>query len=60
MDVYLGKDIIKVNKEDVLNNQSKNKVLLINNKVIETDKEINIALRDKEQHKIGKYIIVLL
>lgn len=59
MDVYFKKDIVKVNKEKIVNQQLDNRMLLLKSKVIKTDPEVYAAVFDQEQHQIGRYTIVL-
>ena len=60
MDVYLGKDIIKVEKEDILNKPSDNKILMLRAKDIKNDPEIGVAVSNKEQYQIGDHTVVVL
>ena len=59
MDVYLGKDIIKVDKEQILRGAQDNRLLILPNKDIRNDNEINSIISDKELYQIGKYTIVI-
>lgn len=59
MDVYLGKDIIKVEKEDILVPSAGKKLLLLRTKVIDRDNEIRMAIQKNAQYRIGDYTIVL-
>jgi 4-amino-4-deoxy-L-arabinose transferase-like glycosyltransferase len=59
MDVYLGKDIIKVEKEEILRPSAEKKLLLLPTKVIQRDSEIRRAIQDKEQYRIGDHTIVI-
>lgn len=59
MDVYLGKDIIKINKEDIMKQSITNKLLLLPTKNMINDPEIRAALQKREQYQIGKYTIVV-
>jgi len=59
MDVYLGKDIIKVEKEDIIKQSITHKLLLLPTKNITNDMEILAALQNREQYQIGKYTIVV-
>lgn len=59
MDVYLGKEIIKVEKEKILSSSAEKKLLLLRTKVIQGDAEIRGAIRDREQQRVGSYTIVL-
>jgi len=59
MDVYLGKDIIKVDKEDIMKQPITNKLLLLPTKNMQNDPEMLAVLRNREQYQIGKYTIVV-
>jgi 4-amino-4-deoxy-L-arabinose transferase-like glycosyltransferase len=59
MDVYLGKDIIKVEKEDILNAQPDNKILMLRAKDIKNDSDIRAALSNREQYQIGDHTVVI-
>lgn len=59
MDVYLGKDIIKVDREDILNEPSEDKLLMLKIKDIKNDPEIGAALQNREQYQIGRYAVVV-
>lgn len=59
MDVYLGKDIIKVDREDILNEPSEDKLLMLKIKDIKNDPEIGTALQNREQYQIGRYAVVV-
>jgi len=59
MDVYLGKDIIKVDMEDILNESSKNRLLMLRMKDIRNNPEISAAVSNKEQYQIGEHAIVI-
>ena len=60
MDVYLGKDIIKVDKEDILNESPKNRLLMLRIKDIQNDPDILAAVLNKTQYQIGEHAIVIL
>lgn len=60
MDVYLGKDIIKVDKEQILSNHQENKILIAQTKHIKKDEELRLLIENNEQYKIGKYTITVL
>jgi 4-amino-4-deoxy-L-arabinose transferase-like glycosyltransferase len=59
MDVYLGKDIIKVEKEDILKQPHENGLLMLPTKDTKNDPEILDALQNREQYQIGNYTIVV-
>jgi len=60
MDVYLGKDIIKVEKDDIIVPSAGKKLLLLRTKVLDHDNEIRMAVQNNAQYSIGDYTIVLL
>jgi hypothetical protein len=59
MDVYLGKDIIKVEKEDILKQPHENRLLMLRTKDTKNDPEILAVLQNREQYQIGNYTIVV-
>ena len=59
MDVYFKKDIIKVHREEIVNQPFENRILLLKSKVIKTDPEIYAIIHGHEQYQIGRYTIVL-
>jgi len=59
MDVYLGKDITKVEREDILKQPHENRLLMLRVQDIKNDKELHNALMNKEQYRFGKYAIVI-
>ncbi|HHV85526.1 MAG TPA: dolichyl-phosphate-mannose--protein mannosyltransferase [Petrimonas sp.] len=59
MDVYLGKDIIKKSREDILKGPLKNRLLILQSKDIKKDPEIRSAVQNGEQYRIGRYRIVV-
>jgi len=59
MDVYLGKDIIKVEKEDILKQPHENRLLMLRTKDTKNDPEILAATQNREQYQIGNYTIVV-
>ena len=59
MDVYLGKDITKVEREDILKQPHENRLLMLRVQDIKNDKELHNALINKEQYRFGKYAIVI-
>ncbi|MDD4778558.1 MAG: glycosyltransferase family 39 protein [Fermentimonas sp.] len=60
MDVYLEKDIIKVEKEDLLNENNGNKLLMLRTKDIKNDPDISSLVLNKDQYQFGVNIIVIL
>jgi len=59
MDVYLKKDIIKVDKDDIVKQPLENRLLMLRVKDIKNDPELYNAIVTKEQYQIGKYVIVI-
>jgi hypothetical protein len=59
MDVYLGKDIIKIEKEDILKEPQENRLLMLRIKDIKKDPELRSVILNKEQYQIGEYAIVI-
>jgi len=59
MDVYLGKDIIKVDKDNIVKQPLENRLLMLRVKDIKNDPELYNAIVTKEQYQIGKYVIVI-
>jgi len=59
MDVYLGKDIIKADKDDIMKQPITNKLLMLPTKNIINDPEILAVIQNREQYQIGKYTIVI-
>jgi len=59
MDVYLGKDIIKVDKDDIVKQPITNKLLLLPTKNMMSDPEILAAIQNRKQYQIGSYTIVV-
>jgi len=59
MDVYLGKDIIKVDKKDFVKQPLENRLLMLRTKDIKNDPEISTAVLNREQYQIGNYTIVV-
>jgi hypothetical protein len=59
MDVYLGKDITKVDKDDIVKQPPENRLLMLRVKDIKNDPELYNAIATKEQYQIGKYMIVI-
>ena len=60
MDVYLGKDIIKAEKEDLLNENNENKLLMLRTKDIKNDPDIHSLVLNKVQYQFGENVIVIL
>ncbi len=59
MDVYLGKDVQVVDREAIVENLLKNKLLLLPVKAVKNDKAISSVIKEREYYEIGKYIVVV-
>lgn len=59
MDVYLGQDIVEVEKEDIINPTAEKKLLMLKTNSIAGDPELSTVVQNKELHQIGDYTIVL-
>ncbi len=59
MDVYLGKDIIRVKREDILEEPLENRLLILRYKETKNDPELHNAIINKEQYRFGKNLIVI-
>jgi len=60
MDVFLKKDVIFADKEEIVKNKLDGQLLLISDKAIKKDADIRSFLFGKEQYAVGKYIVVAL
>lgn len=59
MDVYLGKDIIKIGKDDLFHEPHENRLLMLRSKDIKNDSDLQLMVSDKEQYQIGEHTIVI-
>ncbi len=59
MDVFLKKDVIFAEKEEIINNSLAGQLLLISDKAIKNDTEIQSVVHNKEQYKVGNFVIVV-
>lgn len=59
MDVYLKQDIITVNKEEILENDFKDKLVMLRVKYMVNDSEISSIIKTKEHYEMGKYMVVV-
>lgn len=59
MDVYLGKDIVEVTKEDILKEPIEKRLLMLRIKDLKNDPELRAATSNKEHYLIGKHAIVI-
>ncbi|HAC72511.1 MAG TPA: dolichyl-phosphate-mannose--protein mannosyltransferase, partial [Porphyromonadaceae bacterium] len=60
MDVFLKKDVIFADKEEIVKNKLDGQLLLISDKAIKKDEDIRSFLFGKEQYAVGKYLVVAL
>lgn len=60
MDVYLHEDIQKVTLEDILNNKYTGTILMVSNKKINSDKELQKFAVGKERTVVGRYSVIVL
>lgn len=60
MDVYLHEDIRVVTVEELLEGKCKDTVLMVSNKKINSDKELQRFLSGKERHIVGRYSVMKL
>ena len=59
MDVYLKQDVKYVTKEEILENNLKDKLIMLPIKDIEKDTKIYSIIQIKEHYEIGKYMVVV-
>lgn len=60
MDVYLHEDIRVVTVEELLEGKYKDAVLMVSNKKINSDKDLQKFLSGKERHIVGRYSVMKL
>lgn len=60
MDVYLHEDVQEVTLSDLLKNKYKNTILMLPNKVIDSETDLQPFLEDKECCVVGPYSVVVL
>lgn len=60
MDVFLDEDIEVITKEDIVGQIYKSKILMLPEKVVDSDAEIRSALQFKENYKVGQHLVVVL
>ena len=60
MDVFLGKEAIVASEEDILNNTLSGQLLLLPEKAVLNNSQIQSVISGKEQHKTGPYLIIVL
>lgn len=59
MDVFLKKDVILPDKEEIANDSLAGQLLLISNKAITNDADIQSIVQHKERYAVGNYTIVV-
>jgi len=59
MDVFLKQDVQITTKEAIMNHSLAGQLLLLPEKTMRNDSDIRSVIRSKEQHIIGKYMIVV-
>lgn len=59
MDVYLGKDILKIEKEDIVNEFLTHKLVMLRLKDIKNDPDIRAAVLNRVQYQVGNHAIVI-
>lgn len=59
MDVFLKKDVIFAEKEEIVNNAIAGQLLLISDKAIKKDSDIQSIIQSKEQYKVGSFVVVV-
>ena len=59
MDVFLGKDVKMVEKEDIVDNSLANAILMLPAKKVKRDEELHSAIEDKTYFEIGNHVIVI-
>ena len=60
MDVYLHKSVQVVTPEEVVNGKYEGAVLMISNKMIKSNEELQKFVSGKEQTMVGRYSIIML
>ena len=59
MDVYLKQDVKNVTKEEILESNLKNKLIMLPIKLMVNDTKIHSIIQTKEHYEIGKYMVVV-
>lgn len=59
MDVYLGKDIIEVSREEILKEQPEKRLLMLQIKDMKNDLQLSAVISNKKTFLIGKHAIVI-
>lgn len=60
MDVYLHEGVKEVTEEEVLDNKCQNTILMISNKKIRSNKELQKFVDGKEHYVIGRFSVMVL
>lgn len=60
MDVYLHEGVKEVTEEEVLDNKYQNTILMISNKKIRSNKELQKFVDGKEHYVIGRFSVMVL
>lgn len=60
MDVYLGKDVVDVSRDDLLNGLNRKGVLMLRTKRLVDDSDLNNIFIDNEKSVVGPFTIVVL
>jgi hypothetical protein len=59
MDVFLKKDVIFAEKEEIVSKAIAGQLLLISDKAIKKDADIQSVIQNKEQYKVGSFVVVV-
>ncbi|OPZ29173.1 MAG: Undecaprenyl phosphate-alpha-4-amino-4-deoxy-L-arabinose arabinosyl transferase [Bacteroidetes bacterium ADurb.BinA174] len=59
MDVFLKKDIIFAEKEEIVSKAIAGQLLLISDEAIKKDTDIQSVIQNKEQYKVGSFVVVV-
>ena len=59
LDVYLKQDVKTVTKEEILDSNFKDKLIMLPIKHMENDTKIDSIIQTKEHYEIGKYMVVI-
>lgn len=60
MDVYLHEGVKKVTEEDILDNKYQNTILMVSNKKIRSNQELQKFVDGKEHYVIGRFSVMVL
>jgi hypothetical protein len=59
MDVFLNKDVFFTSKEAILNHSLAGQLLMLPEKTMMNDSDIQNVIRTREHYSVGKYVIVV-